>query len=144
MALFISPVLNLFIILIPFLLMTAVFVQTSVIDLFLPTVSKAKINLTSESKPNIAQEKLLILSITTQGFCFILQDKILKTIPKGKNNYHFDECEKFLQKIHNKFPNQKSIIIEPDDTIIYDDIIHIIDQCRDAGIGNITLSAEKG
>jgi len=142
--LFISPVLNLFIILIPFLLMSAVFVQTSVIDLYLPTVSKARINLTSESKPNIAQEKLLILSINPQNFSFILQDKVMNIIPRKKNNYNFDECKKFLQIIREKFPSQKSIIIEPDDSIIYDYIIHIMDQCRDVGLINITLSADKG
>jgi len=142
--LFISPVLNLFIILIPFLLMTAVFVQTSVIDLYLPTVSKARPNLTSESKPNIAREKLLILSINPHDLSFILQDKVMKIIPWKKNNYNFDECKTFLQIIREKLPNQKSIIIEPDDSIIYDYIIHIMDQCRDAGLVNITLSADKG
>ena len=92
--LYISPVLNLFIVLIPFLLLTTVFVQTSVIDLSLPSTPDEK-NLFTETPNEISKEKLLILCIADQGFYIILEDKLLNKIPK-ENNYNFDNLEKFL------------------------------------------------
>ena len=141
MEIFLSPVLNLFIILIPFLLMTAVFVQTSVIDLFLPSTSKPH-NLLPEAQSNVSKEKILILAIAPQGFYLILGEKLLKLIPK-KNDYDYGQLEEVLQKVRDKLPEQQSIIIESDDGIIYDDIIHTMDRCRSCGLTNISLSASK-
>ena len=141
MEIFLSPVLNLFIILIPFLLITAVFVQTSVIDLFLPSISRIQ-NSPPEAQSNVSKEKILILAIAPQGFYFILGDKLLKVIPKG-DDYDYGTLEKVLQKVKDKLPEQHSIIIESDDDIIYDHIIHTIDRCQSCGLTHISLSASK-
>ena len=141
MELFLSPVLNLFIILIPFLLITAVFVQTSVIDLFLPTFSP-KPNPESKSQQKVSKETLLILSIAPQGFSLIMEDRLMIHLPREKD-FTFDRLGEILHPVRKKFPRQKSIIIEPDDSILYDDIIHIMDQCRASGLVNITLTAVK-
>ncbi len=140
MELFTSPVLNLFIILIPFLLITAVFVQTSVIDLSLPSGK----NKTTSEEMKAPKEKLLILSIAPQGFYLILGEKLLKIIPKEEDTFSFTKLGEILQKVKDEFPEQTSIIIEADDGIIYDHIIHAMDQCRNCGLINISLSASKG
>ena len=141
MELFMSPVLNLFVILIPFLLMTAVFVQTSVIELTLPSKTKGK-KVKANEKQTLAKEKLLILSIGPQGFYLILEGKLLKIIPKN-DTYEFDKLEDILKKVKQRLPEQKSIIIEADDSIIYDYIIKVMDHCRACGLINISLSASK-
>ncbi|MGA1874358.1 MAG: ExbD/TolR family protein [bacterium] len=141
MEIFLSPVLNIFIILIPLLLTTAVFIQTSAIDLFLPSASRLK-NPSPEAQPNVSKEKILILAIAPQGFYLILGDKLLKLIPK-KNDYEYGQLEEVLQKVRDNLPGQQSIIIEADDDVIYDDIIHTIDRCQACGLTNISLSASK-
>ncbi|MEW5804126.1 MAG: biopolymer transporter ExbD, partial [bacterium] len=88
--LYLTPVLNIFLNIIPLLLVTAVFIQTSVINLSLPSqpadsARSAQEQVTQEEE----QEKPLILSISTKGFYLTLGGNLLKTIPK-KNEYDFD------------------------------------------------------
>lgn len=133
-----TPALNLFIILIPFLLLTATFVQTSVIDLFLPYSSPKKTP-KPETVEKISQENLLILCIATKGFYLLSSDKLLKVIPK-ENSYDFDKLERILREARKRFPEQQTIVIESEDNIIYDHIIHAMDRCRACGLTNITLA----
>jgi len=146
--LYLTPVLNIFLNIIPLLLVTAVFVQTAVIHLSLPSQpansanSAAAQNL-GEKTAEEKKEKLLILSIAAQGFYLILGGKLLKIIPKEKD-YDFDELEVILRKVKETFPEQESIVIESEDNIIYDHLIHTMDRCRASGLVNVTLSAAKG
>jgi biopolymer transport protein ExbD len=145
--LYLTPVLNIFLNIIPLLLVTAVFIQTAVIRLSLPAqpnfansdAARNQVKQTAEKK----QEQLLILSIASEGFYLILGDELLKVIPKG-NDYDFDKLEVILRKFKDAFPEQKSIVIESEDNIIYDHLIHTMDRCRACGLMNVTLSAGKG
>jgi len=146
--LYLTPVLNIFLNIIPLLLVTAVFIQTSVIQLSLPSqpansansdAARSQAKQTAEKK----QEQLLILSIASEGFYLILGDELLKVIPKG-NDYDFDKLEVILRKFKEAFPEQEGIVIESEDNTIYDHLIHTMDRCRACGLMNITLSAGKG
>ena len=144
--LYLTPVLNIFLNIVPLLLMTAVFIQTSVINLSLPSQSARSGAAAQNRQAKISeekQEKVLVLSIAASGFYLILGDKLLKIIPKG-NDYDFDKLEVILQKVKKAFPQQQSIIIESEDTIIYDHLIHTMDRCRACGLVNIILSAGQG
>ncbi len=138
------PIMNVFSIIIPFLLMTAVFIKTAIIDLYLPSKFQAVIQEDKGKKGQQEEEKekVLILSIAPQGFYLILNDKILKIIPK-EEEYDFEKLEEMLYRIVEKFPQQQSIIIESEDTIIYDHVVQAMDRCRACGLVNILLSASK-
>lgn len=140
-----TPVLNIFLNVIPLLLVAAVFVQTSVIKLALPSQpagSTLAQNQMAEDAGAKKPKQLLILSIAAKGFYLILGDKLLKIIPKG-DDYDFDKLEVILRKIKDAFPEQDSIIIESEDDIIYDHLIHTMDRCRACGLVDIVLSASK-
>jgi len=146
--LYLTPVLNIFLNIIPLLLVTAVFIQTAVIHLSLPSQPDNSANAAAaqnqaKDADEKKQEKLLILSITNQGFYLILGNELLKIIPKGKD-YDFDKLEVILHKFKEAFPVQESIVIESEDNIIYDHLIHVMDRCRACGLVNVTLSAGKG
>ena len=145
--LYLTPVLNIFLNIIPLLLVTTVFVQTSVINLSLPSQPAAGSASAqahqAEKRPERKREQFLILSISAKGFYLILGDKLLKIIPKGGNNYDFDKLEAILRKVKKAFPEQESIIIESEDDIIYDHLIHTMDRCRACGLVDIILSASK-
>lgn len=141
MELCMTPALNLFIILIPFLLLTATFVQTSVIDIFLPYGPSQKTS-KLETGGKISQEKFLILCIAPKGFYILASNKLLKIIPK-RGDYDFDKLETILRKVKETFPERQAVIIESEDNIIYDHIIHAMDRCRACGLMNITLAVGK-
>ncbi|MFH1673942.1 MAG: biopolymer transporter ExbD [Pseudomonadota bacterium] len=136
-----TPTLNLFIVLIPFLLLTATFVQTSVIDLFLPYGSQQTTPEPKE-KEKVSQDTFLILCIAPKGFYLLASDRLLKIIPKDAE-YDFDKLETALRKVKETFPERQTVIIESEDTVIYDHIIHVMDRCRACGLMNITLAVGR-
>ncbi|MGA1868895.1 MAG: ExbD/TolR family protein [bacterium] len=128
-----TSALNLFIILIPFLLVTAVFINTSVIDMKLPTTH-------AEYKGK--ENDMLILAILVDGFYLVLSDNLISYIPK-EQAYNYARLRNDLTKIKTKYPSKEDIIIKADDRIIYDYLVQAMDECRLCGIPNITLAATQ-
>ena len=128
-----TSALNLFIILIPFLLVTAVFINTSVIDMRLPT-SKAE---TVEKKND-----MLILAILEDGFYIILSDNLISYIPK-KKTYDYEKLIQDIKKVKEKFPKKEDVVIKADDKIIYDYLVRVMDICSSCGLTNINLAATQ-
>ena len=62
---------------------------------------------------------------------------------QNEHGYDFDKLEIVLKKLRENLPEQQSIIIESEDSIIYDHIIQAMDRCRACGLINIILSASK-
>ncbi|MGA1825817.1 MAG: ExbD/TolR family protein [bacterium] len=128
-----TSALNLFIILIPFLLITAVFVNTSVIDMRLPT-SKA------ETSDDTKKNDMLILAILGDGFYIILSDNLISYIPK-KEKYDYEQLTHDITKVKEKFPAKNDVVIKADDKIIYDYLVRAMDICRSCGLTTINLAA---
>ena len=131
-----TAVMNIFLILIPFLLLTASFVRIAVLELTLPSLDRASQQtiLKSESTVlNILLIKEEELQLNSPGLKF---DKIAKLV----DDYNWPELKTQLQSVKTKFPESQDIIISPESTIHYQTIIAIMDLCRDAGFPNISIS----
>jgi biopolymer transport protein ExbD len=133
----ITAVMNIFLILIPFLLLTAVFVRIAVLELSLPSMSrKGQVSQTP-------QENVIInmLFIKEAGFELRSTDLNKPIIVTKKNaNYDWDQLKMQLAKIKAKHPQSEDIIMFPENTIMYDTIIHVMDRCREVGLPNISIS----
>ena len=121
----ITAFLNLMVVLIPFLLITAVFSQMAVLDLFLPPGSNN--SNPDDDKPSlvlelIIRDKAIEIGDRNQG--------LLKIIPKVKEQYDFQEAHDFLITLKNKFPEilEVSILLEKD--IEYEVLINAMDTVR--------------
>lgn len=138
----ITAFLNLMVVLIPFLLITAVFSQMAVLDLFLP--------LNTDSTDNTADENNkspLILEIIIRKNTIEIGDRnqgLLKIIPKQNGQHGFAEAHKFLTTLKEKFPEilEISILLEKD--IEYEVLIKTMDTVRlmDTTINGQTIKAE--
>ena len=132
-----TAVMNIFLILIPFLLLTATFVRITVLELTLPSLDRAGRQTTRQNSESTVLNILLIketeLQLNSPGFEF---DKINKL----DNDYNWPELTSQLQRIKDKFPDSQDIIISPERTIRYETIIAIMDQCREAGFPSISIS----
>jgi len=121
----ITAFLNLMVVLIPFLLLTAVFSQMAVLDLFLPPGNND--SKSDDKKPSlvlelIIREKSIEIGDRNQG--------LLKIIPSVNNQYGFPQAHDFLKTLKNKFPEvlEVSILLEKD--IEYEVLINAMDSVR--------------
>lgn len=137
----IISVMNLFLLIIPFLLLTVTFVKLAVIDLSLPSLSKEGLNQTEE--PPQKQLVLLILSIRETGF----QLKGLATISlvfdpidRINNQYNYSRLIEQLKQVKQQYPYAEDIILSPESKVKYDIIIKVMDRCRETGFPNVSLS----
>ena len=132
----IIPVMNIFLILIPFLLLTAAFIKLAVLEISLPQIGK-------EAKSQQEQPKnliLVILAIKENGFQLKSPGFKFDPINKYSENYNYQLLAKQLKEIKDKHNNAEDIIISPEPKVKYDIIIKTMDQCREIGFPNVSLA----
>ncbi|MDW3094854.1 MAG: biopolymer transporter ExbD [Gammaproteobacteria bacterium] len=123
----ITAFMNLMVILVPFLLITAVFSKISILELDLPAKSDVVKNNT----------KSLELEIVVRENSLRVQDRnkgVLKSIKNGKQGYELTVLNEYLQGLKSKYQdiNNATILLEPD--ISYDMLVQIMDSVRTAEV----------
>ena len=133
------PMIDIFTVLVTFLLMTAVFSRTVVMELKLPSQSTVQMEL----PPGLVLEVVLRKSGLT------VQDRKsgpLKSFPRLEGTTHYDlaALSEFLQEVKAKFPEktEATLLLEPD--VPYDDLVQVMDTVRivEQRQGNQLLQAE--
>ena len=133
----VTPVMNVFLILVPFLLLTAVFVRVAVLELSLPSLSKKS----TQSKQVQPQQLVLnFLTIGPDGFQLKSKGMNFPKIPLKDGKYDFETLAKQLKQIKQKYEASEDVIIAPDSQIRYEIIVHVMDTCRESGFPNISIS----
>ena len=133
----ITAFLNLMVILIPFLLVTAVFARMAAIELTLPSESKAS----SERNSRIATPHKfgLIISIKENEIA-VMNNKTPLGIYKQdeKGSYHFEQLTELLASLHKQYPEEKGATILSRPSISYKTLVETIDTLRE-GFPDISL-----
>ena len=123
----ITAFMNLMVVLVPFLLMTAVFTQLTVIELNLPPASAAKPANKNEKKPfqlNIIIEKQYI-HLTDNN------NRSLKKIPATKSgSYDFALLTGVVKQIKARYPKQTGAMILAHTDTQYEVLVHTMDAIR--------------
>jgi biopolymer transport protein ExbD len=122
----ITAFMNLMVVLVPFLLMTAVFTSISVLDLKLPTPGAS-----SSSKDN---KQKLDLNVIIRKNRMILTDqngRIIKRMPKTKSGHNYALLNQTLRLVKDKFPDKTTITILSERYTPYNDIIQVMDKVRE-------------
>jgi biopolymer transport protein ExbD len=134
----ITPMMNIFMILIPFLVSMAVFTQIAVVEFSLPPAQ-----VPGEGDE---QNKELDISIvvTPNGFQIVGTGRKLDMVPKTQGDYQFSQLRGLLKAIKFQYPSQKSVVIVFDGEVLYDDIIKFMDICRESQFPDIGLSGDIG
>ena len=132
----ITPVMNIFVILIPFLLLTATFVRIAIIELSLPTLEGASA-LSEEQTKGLT---VLVISIEPTGFEVKTSEKTFPKIPRRGNEYNYNELSEKMKSVKKDFPKLEDVIISPSSEIKYHVIIKVMDICREAGFPNFSIS----
>jgi len=135
-----TPIMNVFLILVPFLLLTASFIKLAVLEMSLPSLSQSS----SSSVMQASEEKkplvLNMLAVRQNGFELKSPTFTFPFIEKKGLQYDFEQLQTSLRQIKDKFPDSEDMVIQPEDVIKYDDVIKVMDRCRDSGFPNISIS----
>lgn len=128
----ITTFLNLMVVLIPFLLLSAAFTQIGTLDLVLPTAAQANpTDLDKEPKPAFevtVAENFLILGNRQQTK--LLPAGVLKVIEKKDKVHDFATLNETLSRIKQSFSDVEDITILLEEETPYDHLIQTMDSVR--------------
>jgi biopolymer transport protein ExbD len=117
------PMIDIFTVLVTFLLMTAVFSRTVIIELKLPPSS-------ADFTP---PPPGLQLEVIVRKDSLLVSDRNsgpLAPFPNRNGAYDFDGLSHYLQEVKSKFPDktEATVLLEPD--IPYDTVVQVMDRMR--------------
>lgn len=129
-ALEVSAFINLIVVLVPFLLSTAVFSRMSVVDLTLPAKSASYENLKADD---------LKLEVVVRKDAIEVGDKIgglFWTIPNTPDGPDLVTLNAHMFDVKHKFPTVTAASVLPEPNISYDTVIHVMDAMRTGKTAN--------
>jgi biopolymer transport protein ExbD len=121
----ITAFMNLMVVLVPFLLMTAVFTNISILDLKLPSAEEIKSNNNGKKSfgLNVLIYKNRLLLTNRKG-------GVIKKIPASKSGHNYTLLNQTLRLVKAKYPDLTSIAILSEADTHYDNLIKAMDAVR--------------
>ena len=119
----IVPMLDIFTILVFFLIFTAVFSKTHIVEMNLPAQSSEPLSLPEG----------LVLEIVVRKDGLVVQDKNsgpLQPFPNTDGNYDYDGLNSYLTRVKARFPELKAATVLLEQDIPYDTIIATMDAVK--------------
>ena len=131
----IMPLMNLFVVLIPMLLLSAVFVEISTIDMDLPS---------ADSEVSDAPRESLELAVRVEAERYVVEGKRMKrqVIDRGSEDADARLAE-VLASIHERNPKENDLRVVSQRATRYQEIITVMDISRDAGLGTVSLVGNR-
>ena len=122
----ITSFMNLMVVLVPFLLITAVFSRITILELSVPTASGG----IQVVKPNFAIEVI----VRKAGLELANGSSVVASIPNQVGDYDLEKLNKILLRLKSDYPEKDdaTVLMEPD--IQYDHLIRVMDTLREAEI----------
>ncbi len=151
------PIMNLFMVLIPFLLMSASFYQIKAINTSIPVhADKPPVQTVDQKKPTekitvvveLKTDEIRISALSEELSAdeLAVLEKVLARSP-GKEIY-FAEISQHLEVVKTKYPASDTMILIPDPAVLYDEIVQAMDCARKTETGelfpNVVLSGSLG
>lgn len=116
---------NLMIILIPFLLLSAVFSDTAILNIYLPESPP------QEEKKGAADQPVLIVSILKEGFIVNDGETVLAALARTDAGYPFEALSALLLEFKNQMPQNQEILLLSEPETPYETIIQTMDASRE-------------
>jgi biopolymer transport protein ExbD len=121
-----APLLSLFVALIPMLLLTAMFQQVGIVNLYLPTLEEA---LLQDSANDPSDDFTLAVTVTLKEISLMKDREVLLT-QKIENGLKLEEFTARLSTLKDEFPDKRDAVLLLDGEILYETIIDIMDVVR--------------
>ncbi len=132
----VTPVMNMFIILVPFLVSMAVFTQMTIIDFSLPPNVGIGLD-TSKGKP-----KLKITVVINKEYCAVTHgERMLDSIPRIGEEYDYEKLSTQITLRRKDVDIKDELVVAVQDAIRFKYVVKVMDRCRDAGFTKVGLSS---
>jgi biopolymer transport protein ExbD len=132
----VTPMMNVLIILIPYLISMAVFTHLAIINFNLPP------NVGAELDGAAGNPILKLTVVVTPGYVAITQgEKMLDSIPAVAGEYPYDSIRVKMQGLRAVADVKDEVVIASRDGIRFKYLVRIMDCCRAAGFGRLGLSS---
>ena len=120
--------LNLMVVLVPFLLITAVFSRITIVELSLPTSAGGP-------APNAASMRVEVV-VRDQGLEVQNGSAVIATLPLVEGEYDLARLSELVMSLKRSYPDKEdaSVLLEPN--IEYDHLIQVMDVVRSAQIAS--------
>jgi biopolymer transport protein ExbD len=117
------PMIDIFVVLVTFLLMTAVFSRIAILELDLPSSASAAV-----SEPVFRLEVI----VRAQGLELTNGSRLIATIPNVNDEYDLKSLSELAQALKRDYPDadDASVLLEPQ--IEYDHLVQVMDAIRSA------------
>ncbi len=128
-----APMMDMLVSIIPFMLLSATFMQIMLISVPLPApVAQAL----AQDRAKTDREVTVRVNMDPKiGFLLEVTDESNKTvkssIPKTSGEYDFKSLHKKLVEVKQRFPKVFRLDLNPDETIYYKSIVKVMDAARD-------------
>jgi len=127
----ITAFMNLMVILVPFLLITAVFSRMTVLELNLPALN---------AEANTQGKIELQLELVLRENSFDIRDAnlgVIKIFPRSQEATRWDLFTDLLVEIKTRFPDEENITLLLEPSISYKTLIHVMDRVRTADVVSV-------
>ena len=129
----IMPLMNLFVALIPMLLISAVFLNVTVIDMSAPPDA-------SDAADNGGKKENLALAVTIRDGYFVVEgSRIAKRVIARTDEDADLRLAGALTDVAARFPDNENIMIISQPHTLYTDIITVMDISRESGLPSVSL-----
>jgi biopolymer transport protein ExbD len=119
----IVPMIDMMVILVFFLIFTAVFSKTNVLQLNLPAASTTPVDL----------PKTLKLEVIIRPDELVVNDRNsgpLKTLPNTASGLDLDGLSEFMRRVKSQFPDMTDATVLPSPATPYDTVVQVMDTVR--------------
>lgn len=122
-----APYLSLFVVLIPMLLLTAIFQKVGIVNLYLPTAEEAMLQ---DNQDQGDRDFTLAISVIPGEIRLMRDDQVLYTASyTGKPDTR--GLREALVKVKDQAPDKRDAVLLLDGSILYETIIDIMDAARE-------------
>jgi biopolymer transport protein ExbD len=119
----IVPMIDMMVILVFFLIFTAVFSKTNILQLNLPSTSSAPVDLPKDLKLEvIIRPNDLVVNDRNSG--------PLKTIDNTAQGYDLDKLSEFMRQVKSQFPQMTDATVLSGPDVAYDTLVQVMDTVR--------------
>jgi biopolymer transport protein ExbD len=129
----VTPVMNVFIILIPFLVSMAVFTHLAVHRFSLPADDGPGVARTADELP-------ITVVLADDRIAIARGDRILATSERSASGYDYAAFEEALREWRGRLPDVARVVVAVDDPVVCADVVTCLDRCRDAGFTDVALA----
>jgi biopolymer transport protein ExbD len=117
------PMIDMMVILVFFLIFTAVFTKTNVLELNLPGADSAVPDLPEGLNLEVIIRKAAI-EVADRG------TGLLKSLPRTGDDYDLKGLSEYLKLVKSKYPDKQNATILLEQDISYDTLVHVMDTVR--------------